>query len=828
MIRRGFSPRALCAALSLVAAVSVVASAQGRPVVREEDSEARRKALIQMWDAVPGSDEPRSGATFSAWLRTQPSATRAAAMAINVPTVGVWSSIGPLGFYGDNGFFGSLPQLDAGRVPAVAFHPTDRNTIFVGTAAGGVWKSTNEGASWMPLTDTQCSQVIGSVAVDPVNPNIVYAGTGEFYESTAGCGVLRSSDGGTTWSNVAAEPFASSAPVFFTLIVDRATAGSTNSTTLLAATNRGVYRSTNSGVTWTLTTPALTFTDVVQHPTNPNIVYAMRMGVAGSATGPGLWKSTDKGATWTTVSTMTADSVGRMEMAVSAARPGSVWIVAATTSRTFGGLYRWDDSTASRSTLAASGVTAPPAVTNRNNFGAQGDYDLMIAVDPTNANRIYLGGVRAYRSVDGGGTFREIAPNIHCDWHVIVVDPNDPTRILAGSDGGLFLSRDGAETFNAINAGLATSLHYPGLSLHPTDPSGVLTGMQDNGTIIARNGMTQWNGVWGGDGGYTAINPTAPDIYYVSSQNGSMVRINAAAGTAANVVTGIDAAERRAFIAPFIIDGSRPNRLYFGGTKVYRTDNEGTRWTAISGDLTKGSPAYITALAVAPSDSATLLAGTSDGNIRYSRDYGLTWASPSTALPVRSVGDFAISPTDPAKAVVTFTSTGTGHVYLTTDGGYTWTNITGSLPDVTTQASAWGPNGKLFIGNMYGVYETSDLGVTWTRASGLPWIRVTDLVYNSRTNRLVAATYGRGIWAFDFSTAAAVKRGDVNGDGVVNAADALLIQQALVGMQVLPTAQIFPAGDANCDGKLDVLDAITVLRYAVNDGPAGACVGTTR
>lgn len=811
---------ALVAGLLLPAALG----AQKPRPEREGDSEARRKALIELWDAPPGSDEPRNGATYGAWLRERPTV---AAFGVPVPGRGVWSSIGPLGIYGDNGFYGSLPQLDAGRVSTAAFHPRDRNTLFIGTSSGGVWRSTNEGASWVPLTDGQCSGVIGSLAVDPVNPDIVYAGTGEFYESTAGCGVLRSTDGGATWTNIASAPFVSPVHVFFTLIVDRATAGSTASTVLLGATNRGVYRSTNSGVSWTLVTPALTFTDIVQHPTNPEVVYAMRMGVVNATVPPGLWRSSDKGATWTTVSTMSVDSVGRMEMAVSPARPGSVWIVAATTRRGWGGLYRWDDSTATRTTLPAIGPTSAPAVANRLNFGEQGDYNLMITAHPTDPNTLFLGGVRAYRSTDGGTRFTEVAQNIHVDWHTVLVDPREPSRVMAGSDGGVFLSRDGGNWFQALNAGLATTLHYPGLSVHPTDPSGVLTGLQDNGTVMARNGITQWNGVNGGDGSYTAINPANPDVLYVSSQNGTMTRVVMSTASYQRITGGIDANERRAFIAPFILDPQRPTRLYFGGARVYRTLNEGTLWTPISEDLTKGS-GTITALAVAPTDSAMLFAGTSDGNLRYSRDYGVTWQTPATPLPNRAVGDISVDPENPQRALATFTSSGTPHVFVTTDGGANWTDITGTLPDVTTQASAFGPGGSVYVGNMYGVYSAPTAGGPWTRAAELPFVRVTDLVYNSRTNRMIAATYGRGVWSFDFTAPGAVLRGDVNGDAVVNAADALVIQQAITGIQVQPTNTLFPAGDANCDGRMTILDALHVIRHAVNDAPAGSCVGTVR
>jgi hypothetical protein len=177
--------------------------------------------------------------SYGVWLAAQPSASSAMLRdGVPVPTPGRWTSIGPRGMYGDNGFFGSLPQLDAGRVPTVAFHPTDRNVLYVGTSAGGLWKSTNEGASWMPLTDNQCSLVIGAVAVDPVNPEIVYAATGEPSETTQGCGVLRSTDGGASWTTLGQNVFTTSptqAWAVYGFVIDRASAGTANATTILAA-----------------------------------------------------------------------------------------------------------------------------------------------------------------------------------------------------------------------------------------------------------------------------------------------------------------------------------------------------------------------------------------------------------------------------------------------------------------------------------------------------------------------------------------------------------------------------------------------------------------
>ena len=796
--------------------------------VREGDAEVRRQALLEQWDGATPFREGSSGVTFDKWLQVMGVGRAAMRAAVTVPQPQQWTSIGPRGLYGDNGFFGSLPQLDAGRVPALAFHPTDRFTLYAGTSAGGVWKSTNEGASWVPLTDTECSLTTGAIAVDPVNPEIVYVGTGEPSEATAGCGVLRSTNGGGSWTAYGANVFTTNAATswaVYSLVVDRASAGSTTTTTVLAATLRGIMRSTNSGQSWSVVTQPLTFSDLKQHPTDPNIMYAARVGVAGSAVPAGLWRSNDRGATWEVVTTFAGDSVRRIEIAVSPARPGSVWMIAGRADRQLAGLWRWDDATNSRVSLDAIGPRAVEP-SGRLNFGGQSEYNLMIAVDPSDADIMYIGGVRAYKSTDGGTSFRETGERIHVDWHAIAVDPNDPQRVIAGNDGGMFLSRDRGNTWSSLNAGLTTSLHYPGLSLHPTDPTGVITGLQDNGTIITRNGMLQWNGVYGGDGAFTAINPESPNTYYVSSQSGNLRRVNATNGSNTRVWVDTIVERRRGFIAPFVLDASRPTRLYFGGARLFRTENEGTSWTPISPDLTRGT-GVINAIALAPTDSTVIFVGTSDGNVRYTRDFGNTWLAPQTTLPARTVTDFAVHPTDANKVVVTIGGSGGPHVYLSRDGGATWSDITASLPDVTTQAVAWGPAGSLYVGNMYGVYVSTNEGQTWTRQSGMPTVRITDLVYNGRTNRLVAATYGRGIWAYDFSTPGQVLRGDVNGDGQVNAADALLIQQALIGVQLPATVSLFPAADANCDGKMEVLDALLVLKFAVGENN-GACVGTRR
>jgi hypothetical protein len=797
---------------------------------REGDAEARRKALIEQWDGAAGSTEANTGVTFAKWLASVGSASGAALRSsVTVPQPQQWVSIGPRGLYMDNGFYGSLPQLDAGRVPTLAFHPTDRNTLYVGTSAGGVWKSTNEGASWVPLTDTECSLVTGAIAIDPVNPEIVYVGTGEQNESTAGCGVLRSTNGGATWSvyaqNVTVTNAASAAPIY-SIVVDRASAGTANATTVVAATNRGIIRSTNSGLTWQLVTAALTFSDLKQHPTDPNIMYAARFGVSGSATPPGLWRSSDRGLTWAAVTTFSTDSVIRMELAVSRARPGSVWMLSGRPDRQLGGVWRWDDATGTRVALDAAGLRVPEP-NGRLNFGAQSEYNLLIGVDHDDANIMYVAGVRAYRSTDGGATFREMAERIHVDWHAIAVDENDSRRVFVGNDGGAFLSRDRGLSFQSVNSGLATALHYPGLSLHPTDPTGVLTGLQDNGTIITRNGMMQWTGVWGGDGAFTAITPDNPSIYYVSSQNGNMVRINTATNQRTGIAVDTAVERRRAFIAPFVLDPTRSTRLYFGGARLMRSETQGGNWVAVSPDLTRGS-GTINAIAVAPTDSNVLFVGTNDGNVRYTRDFGANWLVPATTFPSRTVTDFAVDPANANRAVVLFGSSGGPHVYLTGDGGANWTDITGTLPDVSTQAAAWGPGGRLYVGNMFGVYETANDGVTWTRNAGLPTVRVTDLVYNPRTSRLVAATYGRGIWSYDFAAPGAVLRGDVNNDGSVTAADALLIQQALIGVQIPSAVRLFPAADANCDGRMQVLDALLVLKFAVGETVSGTCAGERR
>jgi len=462
--------------------------------------------------------------------------------------------------------------------------------------------------------------------------------------------------------------------------------------------------------------------------------------------------------------------------------------------------------------------------------GTQQTYDLVLAVDPRDTKRIFIAGVTAFRSTDGGATFTPFAREVHSDWHVIVFDRNNPDIMWAGTDGGVYLSTDAGGSWVSRSAGLSITQFYPGVSVHPQGTR-IAGGSQDNGTNTF-SGSLFWDAFIGADGGYTAINYRDPSIQWGETQ------WSVTTGTVGNLFrrditgtfrrnTGIDLTDRAQFIPPLVMDPVNPSKLYFGTFRLYRTVNEGLQWTAITGDLSAGT-GTITSIGISPADTNTIYIGTNDGRALVSRDGGTTVVV-ATGLPTRSVTRVVPHPTDPLRALITVSGFGTGHVFETTDAFATPVkNISGNLIDAPTNVALYLPSaGATLVGTDVGVFQTAD-NITWTPGpTGLPNVIIQDLVYQPAINLLVAGTYGRGMFAYDVGASTAVLRGDANGDGKIDAFDALLIQQTLVGSAPAGTA-VYPRGDANCNGSIDAADLVLVLRAAVGLPTGTACVGSSR
>lgn len=828
--------KAVTLSLALVSTIAGSRALRAQEQHEGADFQARRTAWFEDQRAYPNRQ-----VNWESIMRARRSVTERTGF-IGVPSIasaviGSWIPVGPSGFFGI-GYWDSGAQVDAGRVDAIALHPTNAGAMFIASPNGGIWGTTTGGTSWAPLTDAQCSLQMSSVAVDPVSPNLVYATT-SYSSGSAGCAIMRSTDGGTTWANYNGNlNFSAYGGYINTFFVDPNSAGSTTGTMMIFTYGGGgIYRSANSGANWSQTLNFGYVTSVVALPGSAGVLFA---GVADYATPTstrsGLYRSVDNGVTWAQLSSGALDytGAGRLQLAVSASQPNSVWVIAATKSSTFSSIARWDNNANALTQLAAAGIDLTTG--GRTHFGSQGTYDLNIAVDPSNAQRVYIAGVRAFRSTDGGATFSAMATEIHCDWHTIVIDPRNPAQLYAGTDGGIFTSTDGGSSWISRNNGLVISMYYPGISQHPTDATVILGGLQDNGTLLS-NGTSLFNSVMGGDGGYSAINYLSPATVWStcqwSSSSGACIQrrtANGAGFTYTYPSNGISKSDRAQFIPPLIMDPVTPSTLYFGTMRLYRTTDDGGTWTAISTDLSKGTGSIKT-IAIAPSDVLTVYIGTSDGNVQVSRDGGATFTLSTTGLPNRTITRIVVDRTNPLRALLTVSGSGAAHVFLTTNAGQSWTNISGALPDMPVNSAAIIEDGSnhFFIGADVGVFETTDGGLTWTLSpSGLPNAVVNDLSYNPATKQLVAATFGRGLWSFSLANPAAVLRGDVNRDGVVNAFDALLIQQALVGLQLPAGQTALPQGDTNCNGKLETNDVLITLRAAVGLTTTGACVGTIR
>ena len=817
---------AVCLGVTVgVFARSVAAQVSSEP---KEDVKAREE-YFWLQRSYPSTERPYARMEQA---RAAVSANRQRLFSLTAGVPGGWRSLGPNGIFGaDNGFAGSGSMLDIGRVTAIV--PSSAGSLFIATASGGIWRSA-VGGYWTPLTDDQCNLTIGALTADAADPNVLYAGTGEYNVDSWGCGILRSIDGGTTWSNLGATAFRVTAggiphgsASFGKILVSRPAGGSVSNTVLIGASNVAVFRSPDGGSTWSVVLSGAT-ASVVAHPTQAGVVFAGNSDNF-NASSRGVYKSTDNGATWIQLPPLpgtNVDDLDRIELATTAAAPNLVYAVAGKRGGGFVGLFVWDDAAGAWISPAATGLNSASYGTA---FGAQGWYDLAIAVDPRNASRVYLAGIRAFMSDDGGASFRPMGSEVHVDWHSITIDPRNPDILYAGTDGGVFVSTDDGNNWVSRNAGLTVTQYYPGISSSPNG-SQIMGGSQDNGTHVYTGSMF-WNGFLGGDGGYTAINYSNPDIIYGESQwdsNGGGAFIIRFDGTSSTKrTTGIQTGDRALFLPPYVMDPVTPTTLYFGTHRLYQTTNEGTLWTALSGDLTKGS-GVITTIAVAKIDPRTIYIGASDGMVNVTRDGGTTFTPITTGLPNRYVTRIAVDASDGAHAMLTVSGFVTGHVFETKNAGGTWTDISAGLVDAPANAIAFVPGVGIMVGTDVGVFQAASPGASWVAGpAGIPNVIVQDLIYVPGANLLLAGTYGRGIFAYTVGGDAAVLRGDVNADGKLDAFDALLIQQSLVGSLPVSTV-VYPRGDADCNFAIQSADVVYVLRTAVGLASPGVCVNTVK
>jgi hypothetical protein len=696
------------------------------------DSPRLRWEFFYQKRAFPFAQIP-AGALARAQL--QAASLRARFQAAPPPISGTqWQSIGPEGI--------PISQGSIGRLTAIAVHPTDQNTVYIGGAQGGVWKTVNGGASWTPLTDHECSLAMGALAIDPVNPQIVYAGTGEQHysaDSYYGCGVLRSSDGGATWTQLGGSIFqtASGGAKISRIVIDPRTAGTPATTQILVASDFGLYRSLNGGTSFTqvLTGAA---TDLVMNPSNPDTLYAAVRSV-------GVYRSVDAGVSWVAANSGFSTSIRRINLAIAPSAPATIYAsVENASGGDLAGIWGTTDGAVTWTQLSATGASC----------GTQCWYDKTIAVAPNDANTVYFGGVSLYKSTNGGASFTNIQGGIHVDQHYIAFDPADPLTVYVGNDGGVFRSTNGGSSWTSLNTNLVLTQFYEGISIHPFDPTQAMGGTQDNGTV-AWAGDPVWSEVLGGDGGYTAIDQDNPAARYAETQwqassGYSGPRRSDGFGYSLKL-NGINTADRAQFIPPLVMDPTDSRTLYFGTYRVYRTTDRADSWTPISGDLTGGGS--ISAIAPATGNPALLYVGTSDGRVWTTTNGGQDWVQ--RTLPIgssRYVQDIAVDPRNPQTAWVTVSGFLTSHVFRTTDGGASFQNASGNLPDVPVNAVVLDPTARavVLVGTDLGVFASGDSGGTWTPLpDGLPNVAVYDLAYNANTGVLLAGTHGRGMFALE-------------------------------------------------------------------------------
>ncbi len=655
----------------------------------------------------------------------------------------VWTFIGPSKVPVD---IDSKEIGGIGRIDCIAFHPDDSLVMWAGAPTGGIWKTSDGGSNWTPTGDQLSAIGISSIVVDPKNPDNLYiaTGDGDSYDAYS-IGILKSTDGGLTWGTTSLTLPVSDAKVFRKLLMHPA-----NNKSMLAASSDGIYKTTDA---WDTYTKVLSghFKDIEFKPGTPSIVYAATFGNSNGMAK--VYRSTDQGATFqeTMTGNVVSADINRIELAVTADNPEVVYALCSDADNDgLHGLYKSSNSGISwtkvygNDKLNLLGWSA-----TGSDIGGQGWYDLTLAVSPGNANEVYAGGVNIWRSANGGTSWTLISnwyhddgyEYVHADHHALLYSPHGEI-LFSGNDGGISKTYNDGKKWIDISDGLEILQTYR-FGLSATDPDLIITGNQDNGSVLM-DGEDIFE-VVGGDGMECFVDYTNNNIIYASMYNGDL-RKSVDRGATFTSITPSGSPEGN-WVTPFAMHPTIPGILYAGYDKVYKSLNGGKSWSALPAGIPLNG--NIQSLAIAPCNDRYLYAASRDVMIR-STDGGTSWTNITAGLPASAITAITVSPTDPGKVWVTFASYATGSkVYRTSDGGNTWVSKSAGLPNVPVNCIIYqqDSHGGLYAGTDIGVYYTDEQLTQWIDYSGnLPNVIVNDLEIDYSASLLKAATYGRGIW----------------------------------------------------------------------------------
>ncbi|MGH9752752.1 MAG: WD40/YVTN/BNR-like repeat-containing protein [Blastocatellia bacterium] len=691
------------------------------------------------------------------------------------------------------------PAVTSGRVIAFAIDPNDRAKYFIAVASGGVWKTVNAGATWTPVFDNYGSYSIGAIALDPKDTSVVWVGTGERNSQRSvgyGDGVYKSEDGGRGFRKVGLEKSEHIGRIVIDPRDSRVVYVAAQGSLWSSGGDRGLYKTTDGGKTWKA---VLSFsentgvTDVALDPSNPDIVYAASWQrrrhfytLINGGPESAIHKSTDGGATWTRLrGGLPAGDLGRIGLAVSPADNNVVYATVEAAGQG-SGVFRSNDKGATWERMS-------PNI-------AQGMYYGQIVADPKNVDRVYIPNVVFQVSDDSGRTQRPLGERLkHVDNHAIWIDPNNTNYYLVGCDGGVYESHDRGANWH-FKANLPITQFYD-VDIDQQSPwYFVYGGTQDNNSVggpaktRSQSGIVNadWFQTNGGDGFVSRIDPEDPNTIYAESQNGGLVRFDKRTGERVGIapIPGkAEESQRYNWDSPFIISPHNSKRLYFAGHKLFRSDNRGDDWRAVSGDLSRGldrnalpvmgriwGPDAVakhqstalygnaSALSESPKKEGLIYIGTDDGLIQVTEDGGKTWRKIEKVLDIPEnsyVRRILASRHDAGTVYAIFDNHQNGdfkpYAAKSVDIGKTWTMITGNLPErgslYAIAEDHVNPN-LLFVGTEFGFFFTPSLnadgGAKWIQLKGgLPTIAVRDIAVHRRENDLVLATFGRGFYVLD-------------------------------------------------------------------------------